>query len=110
MSEFCLYAKNQKILESIPSEYAIQVFNAIIARAIQKGDLQEELELYLDKTEIEEIFNENQISIKQKRKASAVKEKVIRKSLFTNDEISPTKKPVKKEDSEFEKNSKLFSL
>jgi len=67
MLEFILFKKNKEIFESLPEEYAKFILNAIIARAIQKGDLQDELELYLNQNEVADILSDNQIKVKQKR-------------------------------------------
>jgi len=50
-----LFDKSSLIFEEIPEDIRQNVFNAILARAIASGALEEELLLYLIPAEVEEI-------------------------------------------------------
>ena len=84
--DFFLLEKNKSIYKSLPEEYANFILNSILARAIQRGDLQEELELYFNVDEISDILYKNEIRIKQKRGGPKIKEE--KTNLFSEENIN----------------------
>ena len=98
-----LYRKNKRIYDSLPEEYSSAIFNSIIARSIQRGDLEEELKLYLSNDELEEILRENEIDNIQKQKRRVkkqVQKKEATKTLFDDS----------KQENTSDKSSSIFTL
>ena len=91
-----LYNRTEEIYEQLPKEYRDIIFNNILTKSLSNDTLLEEISLYLNQNETEEILKSLQISFKKVNK-----KRVIKKETYINE--------IKKEEKKNQGNEDIFT-